>query len=59
MKEVWQLILLAVLMLLLAVSVALIMEHIIMDNLGREAARELTLEIEAYQCQTEQFENLL
>ena len=41
-------------MLILAVLVAMIMEHIVMGILDREAARELALEMEAYRRQAEQ-----
>ena len=54
MKKVWLYILLAVLALILAVSVALIMEHIVMGILDREEARELALEMEAYRRQAGQ-----
>ena len=53
-KKVWQLILLAVLMLILAVLVAMIMEHIVMGILDREEARELAIEKEAYRRQAGQ-----
>ena len=49
-----QYILLAVLMLILAVSVALIMEHIVMGILDREEAREFAIEMEAYRRQAGQ-----
>ena len=53
-KKVWQLILLAVLILILAVLVAMIMEHIVMGILDREEARERAIEMEAYRRQAEQ-----
>ena len=54
MKKAWQYILLAVLTLILAVSVALIMEHIVMGVLNREEAREFAIEMEAYRRQAGQ-----
>lgn len=54
MKKAWQYILLAVLTLILAVSVALIMEHIVMGVLNREEDREFAIEMEAYRRQAGQ-----
>ena len=54
MKKIWHYILLAAFVLILAISVALIMEHIVMGILDREEARELALEMEAYRRQAGQ-----
>ena len=54
MKRARQIILLAILILILAVSVSMIMEHIVMGILDREKARELAIEMEAYRQQMEQ-----
>ena len=54
MKKIWHYILLAAFVLILAVSVALIMEHIVMGILDREEAREFAIEMEAYRRQAGQ-----
>ena len=59
MKKVWQIILLALLGLALAVSFALLISHAVVSVLDREEARELELEREAFRQRAEQVENVL
>ena len=58
MKKVWQIILLALFGLVLAVSFALLISHAVVSVLDREEARELELEREAFRQRAEQVENV-